>query len=351
MELSLQSVSEFVHEHLEGVKESKNGEHFLARCPICGDSKRSKSKKRFNLEYNNGKVIWHCFNCGESGNFYTLYKSITGEDYFVKKKRFDKSSLVKQLNGNKKQEEMEESHNILFNIMDDCISIHDIVDSHQKNEYKKHLQDFIEKRKVSPDSVFIAYRGRFQGRIIIPIFDSCKNVIYFQGRAIDNNIQPKYLNPIAEKHNIILNKHLFDRSKYIIVVEGLLDAMSIGDQGTTVLGKELLDSFLKELYTYTDKGVIVSLDNDVEGQNSLKKILKKSIYRKKLGYFLFPGDYNSCKDINELLTKYSLIDVYNFIVDNSLNYTKAYTEVCLKRRKLEVQGVENHKNRFGLYHN
>jgi DNA primase len=218
--------------------------------------------------------------------------------------------------------------------MDDCLSFYNIPDSHQQKEYLLRLNKFIEDRKVRPDQVFIAYKGQFQGRIIIPIFDKLKNVMYFQGRAIDDTIQPKYINPVAEKHNIILNEHIFTKDKYIIVVEGLLDAMSIGNQGTTVLGREVSDLFLKRLQPLTTKGIILALDNDNEGKKALRSILKKSVYKKNLKYFLFPEEYDSCKDINMILTKYSMDDLYAFIAEKSLNYTKAYTELYLKKKRL-----------------
>jgi hypothetical protein len=48
---TLEEVTEFVYDNLDKVKVSKNGTHFNSRCPICGDSKKSLSKKRFHLQF------------------------------------------------------------------------------------------------------------------------------------------------------------------------------------------------------------------------------------------------------------------------------------------------------------
>jgi len=56
--LDLQIVSDFVYENFERVSSSKNGTHFLARCLLCGDSKKSKSKRRFNLDLEPEIKIW-----------------------------------------------------------------------------------------------------------------------------------------------------------------------------------------------------------------------------------------------------------------------------------------------------
>ena len=81
--IDLETVTAFMLSNFEQVKITKNGTHFLARCPLCGDSKKNPFKKRFNLDYNNGVPGWHCFNCPneDHGNFYDIYSRIKGISY------------------------------------------------------------------------------------------------------------------------------------------------------------------------------------------------------------------------------------------------------------------------------
>ena len=71
---TLEEVNQFMFENFEKVGVSKGGTHFHARCALCGDSKKSKSKKRFHLQFHSEDcIVYNCFNCEQNGNFYKLY--------------------------------------------------------------------------------------------------------------------------------------------------------------------------------------------------------------------------------------------------------------------------------------
>ena len=124
-----------------------------------------------------------------------------------------------------------------------------------------------------------------------------------------------------------MNKERFDPEKYIIVTEGILDAMTIEDhQGTTCLGASISDAWLTELYKYTRAGIIIALDNDETGIMQLKKLLKESKFASKLKYFIMPD--KSIKDLNEFkMKKFSSGEIYTepnnktFFYDYVLRYS------------------------------
>ena len=79
--VNLEIVTQFMLNNFENVSVQNNGTHFHARCVLCGDSKKNKRKKRFHLDWNNGLIKWHCFNCGKSSkdfSFLQLYSLVTG---------------------------------------------------------------------------------------------------------------------------------------------------------------------------------------------------------------------------------------------------------------------------------
>lgn len=319
--ITLDVVSNFVYEICENVTTSKNGTHFLARCPICGDSKKSNRKRRFNLQYSNGQAYYHCFNCDESGTFLQLYSirnGVTISQALKDLTTYDPDYLTQKLSDRKRKKVIEDIENDNFNhILEDCIDQYEVVDSIIQKSYQVTLQDFISTRCI-PDNypLYIAYRGKYQGRIIIPIQDENNDIIYFQGRASDKSMMPKYDNPTLQKGDVILNKPNFDRDKYIIITEGLLDAIVIGDQGTTCLGTYITDDFIKELFKLTDKGVIIALDNDDAGYKGVLKFIKESIFCNKVRYFMFPRKYNY-DDINKYVMENSDSNVYQFVIDNT----------------------------------
>lgn len=208
-------------------------------------------------------------------------------------------------------------------ILNDCISLDDDVDGIIKTKYHNILKEFYEKRKIDKDIKFyIAYKGEYKNRIIIPIYDNNK-LVFFQGRAINDQMLIKYKNPSSPKHNIIFNRNNFEKNKYIVITEGILDALSIKNQATVCLGAFISDDFLKKLFEYTDRGIIISLDNDETGIKSMITLMKESNYKNKLKYFVMPKRYNKIKDLNELKVKENIEDIYEFVVNNSHDLLKA----------------------------
>ena len=337
--LTLQFVGEFIHEYFEDVVPSKNGTHFLARCLLCGDSKKSKGKKRFNLDYNNGKPMWHCFNYARSGSFLQLYARLKGISTNEAEKKlfgFDPAYLTKRLYNRKKKRIIHEigytNHNYLLN---DCVSKDMEVDSIRYNIWVNAIDQFRKDRYIPENyKIFYAYKGDYKGRFIIPIYDDNKDIIFFQARKLPgSNIMPKYKNPSLSKGYIVFNEYKFRRDKYIIVTEGLIDSMMIENQGTTCLGSFISDDFMDRISKLTDKGIIIAFDNDKPGFDSLEKFMKESKYSKVVKYFLMSKAYDDSEDINKCVVKHKIEDVYSFVLDNSYSYISAYSRININSNK------------------
>jgi len=348
--IDLQTVTQFMINNFDQVKQSNGGTHFLARCLLCGDSKINPYKKRFNLDWNNGNPGWHCWNCGEHGNFIELYSIVKGLSYDDAKRelyKWDKKNVIKNMGEykdrpvTKEKKEIEEDN---FNfIKDKCFTLQD-----EESRYTNALKRFYEERKISYEyKIYICYDGRYRNRIIIPVFNEKHDIIYFQARRIpDTPIEPKYDNPVAPKELVILNKHRFDRNKNIIVHEGLIDAFMVGNQGTSCLGKEISEELVKELLTLTDKNVIVALDNDSEAYKALARIMKKNKYSNLLKYFLYPSEFEQYDDINSIVRNSKKeINAYEMITQNSVSYSTAFTKLSIQKLfKSEGNRNENNKN-------
>lgn len=328
---SFEFVSDFMYSNL--IMTSHSNMNFIARCPFCGDSKKSLKKRRFHLKYiNNESIVFNCFNCGASGSFIDLYAHINGIDSKQAWRKLRGNSLDSLKQTLKKEKKVEQKKEVIYSefseILKDCISLHDDIDGILKKKYYDILEDFYIKRKISKNiDLYIAYRGQWKNRIIIPIYDG-KKMIYFQGRAINNEILPKYKNPVSEKSNIIYNKNNFKKDKYIVITEGILDALSIENQSTVCLGASISDDFLKLIFSYTKKGVIIALDNDGTGIRSTRTIMDNSAYKNQLRYFIMPKEYKHIKDLNELKVNANIDNIYEFVVNNSFDNLK--THILLK---------------------
>lgn len=328
--LSLDFVSNFLYSNLQ--KTTMYNMEFTARCPFCGDSKKDPNKRRFHLKYiNEESSVFNCFNCGTTGTFYDLYAHINGLTLRETFKILKTNGLEELRNKNKKvkKEELVKDEPVINNnefsyILKDCLSLSDIPDGIVKQKYYEILKRFYDDRCIDSEfKLYIAFRGIWKNRIIIPIYDG-NRLVYFQGRAINNKTDIKYKNPISEKKNIILNKDKFNNEKNIIITEGILDALSIGNQATVCMGASISDDFIRKLYDYTNKKIIVALDNDKTGIKNTLKLIENSKYKNEINYFVMPNKYKHIKDLNELKTKELGDNIYDFVVDNSHSSLKAY---------------------------
>ena len=336
--IDLQIVADFAHQNLEKVTTQKGGTHFHARCPLCGDSKKSQSKKRFHLDWNNGNPGYHCFNCNATGNFiklYSLLKGISEEEVRREIFKYNSDYIKKKLTSEPIVENMPSGVQSYNYILNSCVT--ENTESILLEYWKRIISNFRNERKIPEQyKLYYCFDGRYKNRIIVPVFKE-NDIIYFQARRVPGTkLEPKYLNPSTEKQIIIHNEENFDKDKFIIITEGLIDAFMIGDQGTSCLGKEISEDFLSKLFELTDKGIIIALDNDSDGMKALDIFIEKNAYKQRCRYFLMPEKYKYCKDINDVKTKHNIENLYEFIVNGSYSFVKTYLKVkMLRKGKLE----------------
>ena len=122
----------------------------------------------------------------------------------------------------------------------------------------------------------------FRGRLIFPIFTPGGNVIAFGGRALSDEIQPKYLNSadseIFKKGNILFGlyqaKSAIRIKGYVIVVEGYFDVIKMhqaGFQNTVApMGTALTENQALILRRYT-KDILLLYDGDEAGRKAVER--------------------------------------------------------------------------------
>ncbi len=327
-------VEEFLYGNCEKVK--RNGAGYVLRCPICGDSKKNPNKRRCHVDFYEkyDEWIYTCYNGGcpePSGNIQSLYSNVMSVSWkeankALTEKKYNPKKIKDKLNKKKVYvDEVDEKNDTLDLDLDDCICLFDNPDGRIQKKYHQLLKKFYVSRHIpTRRNVMISHSGKYKNRFIIPVYEN-GDMIYFQGRAINDDMEQKYFNPDVVKENIVLNKEVFDPEKYIIVSEGLIDAFMVEDnQGTTCLGASVSDDFLEKVVPFSSKGVIIALDNpklDESGFNNYLKIIEKSKYAKTLRYFFMPGD--SCKDLNDVKLEDKKINIYDFVVENSYSHFKS----------------------------
>jgi len=145
--------------------------------------------------------------------------------------------------------------------------------------------------------------SRFADRYIFPIFDKYGRVVGFTGRAKEG-VEPKYYNTSSEakyfnKRQLLYNLDTALNFPTVYVVEGPADALSLITSGIKNVVAPLGTAFTEEhLELLKGKEIILSLDNDRAGLNTMYKLIvaKPTV---RFNVLLL----NGYKDFNEALIK------------------------------------------------
>lgn len=119
--------------------------------------------------------------------------------------------------------------------------------------------------------------SEYYHRVIMPVYDEAHRVTWWQGRSLDRNIKPKYLQPTANRDTVLFKSRPIQRGstgRIVIVTEDILSAIRVGKHVDTIslLGTKATTSQLATLSKY--QTVCTWLDSDMAGRQGAYKIRK-----------------------------------------------------------------------------
>ena len=214
-----------VSPRLQKFKKVKNN-LFNFRCPICGDSKKNKSKTRGYFYTIKADVNFRCHNCGASMTFSNFLKEIDTvlhKQYVFERFKDGKSgrgTVVEEPKFNFQPPEFKQKIDL------------------PKADSNERAKEYLERRKLNPSDFY--YTSKFKAwtnshkktfddfnydepRIIIPLFYK-KSWIGFQGRSLGPN-SVKYITVIFNEHSPkIYGLDNIRRDAPVFVTEGPFDS-------------------------------------------------------------------------------------------------------------------------------
>ena len=255
-------------------------EQFRARCPFHSDTHPS-------LYIHLGKGVWYCFGCQEGGTMTTLLRRLGIE-------ATERSSETKQP--------------ILLRILQDAqqcfkstLVLHRVARYYlQKTNRERFCNVFglgfcdpqrlrasLSTKYTDEQLVQAGLQARsgqvfLANRITIPIYDINKRLVAFAGRALSDNVRPKYLNTpntaLYQKRHILYGAHLATdliktqrqlgkKPVLLWLVEGYFDAMHLlaaGIPAVALCGTALSITQLRWL-TSLPVTICLALDPDPAG--------------------------------------------------------------------------------------
>lgn len=286
----------------------KSANLYNFRCPVCGDSQKNPNIARAYIYEKKGSQMFHCHNCSATMSVPNFIKSIDQNVYnemqmeklqgkktpeqidyetFINKMKkpvFLKSGPLKGL---KKVSQLSPDHRIKKLVDERRIPTpyHSVLFSCPN--FKSYVNGIL------PNKFDSASLERDETRLLIPFFDSNKNMHAFQGRALGNNAV-KYITIIIDESVpkvYGLDRVNFDRTVYVL--EGPIDSMFIPNSIATAGG-----DLVSAISTFPKNNIVVVYDNESRSKETIKK-LDKAILQ---GYnvVIWPENLEH-KDINDMV--------------------------------------------------
>ncbi|MFN4226974.1 MAG: DNA primase [Candidatus Ratteibacteria bacterium] len=334
----------------------KAGKNFKTLCPF-------HPEKTPSFFVSPEKQVFHCFGCGIGGNAIKFLMNIEKISFYealrllakrvgieISKKEGVKESVEKKriLNANKYAANL--YNKFIFSpsgkIALEYLYQRNLTDSHINNfsigfaPSNNFLLSKIEEEKLNKEDFVLAAlldeQGKedtFKNRIIFPIYNIKNEIIGFGGRAIDDQVMPKYLNI---RENILFNKsnclYGINWSKesiklkgFVILVEGYFDVLKMhinGIENTVApMGTSITELHLNLLKKITDK-ILLLFDGDDAGIRAALRNLETIIRNGfEIKICMLPSGFDPDKFIDEygVKTMLSFIEKSQDFVDFSIS--------------------------------
>ena len=263
-------------------------------CPACSDEKgMADGDGKGNLEINYNRGMFKCWSCGETHNMHgpvikLLKKYATPKnirDYLLVKPDTDLvSNQVKK--------------KIILTLPEGYKKLSECTDKDFK--YPQAMA-YLRERGITDEiieefEIGYTFKGKFFNRIIIPSYDADGELNYFIARWFPKEFTKlKYLNPDAEKQEIIFNEYRVNFDSTIYLVEGATDHI-VTPNSIPLLGKFISPQLLELLHDNAQAFVVIVLDDDAyEDAKRLYRELNFGNLRDRIRIVRPPEGYDPSK--------------------------------------------------------
>jgi len=264
------------------------------RCPICGDSQKNKNKARGYIYPVKNNTNFKCHNCGASMSLNNLIKQLDP----VLHKQY---TLEKFKEGHTGKNFVVEEPKFTFDkpVFKKSIDL-------PKASTNPVAKEYLEKRKLNPDKFYYTDKfkwwtntqkqtfdtiGRDDPRIIIPLYNEEKQLIGFQGRALDKSPNKYITIMIQEEAPKIYGLETIDRKLPIYVVEGPFDSTFVNNS-VALCGSDGDMGYLE------GSDIILVYDNEPRNREIVRRIERCIERNQKV--VIWPSNIIE-KDINDMI--------------------------------------------------
>ena len=299
----------------------------VCRCPICGDSKKAKSKARFYFYEKKGAFSCKCHNCDYSASLGWLLKTLDANLHkqytfdVIKETGFTHAPTRTGAPEPAPVRKAEDSILKMLTRLSELSEDHPAVEWAMKRHLPKEALSLLYytdnygewAKNIDPE-----VRAGDDERIVIPILDVDGKLVGAQGRILnkektDRNVL-RYITVKSDK-NAAKSWYGLDRckpKKPVFVVEGPLDSLFL-DNAVAMVGLSDATNVPVEL---KDSDITFVLDNEPRNKQVVEAMVKLIENGHKV--CVWSDRFRGMKDINEMiLAGYSKISIMHEIERNS----------------------------------
>jgi hypothetical protein len=296
------------------------------RCPLCGDSKHNKTKRRFYLYEHKNHFVVKCHNCGYSSTFSHFLEKHDSNLYQEYRVESFKEHIGTQFNIRK---DAPASEGMTFtkpvfktDPLADCTTIAELPDDHPAKAYVlgrkipqrhhgllRYHPSFREvAARLDPEA---SARCPKDGRLLIPFFTKTGELFCIQGRSLLPHSAIRYITIRDKNHDDakVYGLERFDEaSQSAYCVEGPIDSLFLGNCLAMAGADVPLDSIPQQC-TFV-------FDNECRNLEILKRMERVAALGRPL--CVWP-DWVRQKDVNDMVTKGGLTNIEKIINDNTFS--------------------------------
>jgi hypothetical protein len=190
------------------------------------------------------------------------------------------------------------------------------------SSYYNRAKNYLNNRKIPTQDFFVCTSGKFENRVLIPYFNSRKELVYYNGRSLGTD-PLRYRGPSKDigvgKEDVVYFPEFPEYGDRVFLCEGELDAYSLhlcGLKAAAVGGKNLGD---KQAIILAGYRIVFAFDADEAGQNSLPIIKNKILQYGNFTEIETVSPPAALKDWNNLLVQYDPTILNAYITHNTKN--------------------------------
>ena len=298
------------------------------RCPLCGDSQKNKTKCRGFVYRKKDDYFYMCHNCSVSTTFYNFLKQV--DESLIKEYQLERYRNGTERGNYSKPDFSEAKEKPVFKERIRLESIESLPEEHFAKRYIKSRKIpvvFESQLYFAPDfKQFVETLGiekealhKDDQRLVIPFYDSKKNLIAIQGRALGKS-ELRYITiKLDDDFDKVFGLDRINQDEMIYVVEGPIDSMFLENAVATA------DANLESITKLFDKSqVTLVFDNEPRNKQIVEKI--NLAIDNHFNVVIWP-EFIDCKDINEMvLDGFSPDEIQDIISKNTFVNLRAKME-------------------------